>query len=271
MGVLSLNADGTREISKQGRARVVIADDHPVVREGLVALLEDEAAIEVVGCAESATQVEDLVRTTDPHMIVLDLSLGSDNGIELAQRLLHERPKLKIVVLSVHDELLIVDRLLEMGVMAYVPKDRKCEELVLAVQTVLRGEVYVTAEQRERLAMRAKSRKLSSPATFLSSREQQILRLLASGESSAAIAAELSIALKTVHSHRRNISAKLGTKRGQELVRYAILWLRGLPGAPAARKWRTPDRSASVTVCQTDASLDTSEPRQTGTARPLRK
>jgi DNA-binding NarL/FixJ family response regulator len=228
-----LNAVRSREIPQQGgRARVVIADDYPLVREGLLELLEAEPAIEVVGCAESAIQVQDLVRTTDPQMIVLDLSLGADDGAELARRLLRERPKLKIVVLTMHDELLLADRLLEMGVMAYVTKNRACDELLLAVRTVLRGEIYVTAEQRERLATRVKVRKSSTPETLLSSRELEILRLLASGNSSAAIAAALSISIKTVHSHRRNIGAKLGIRRARELLRYAVVWLCGFQGDP---------------------------------------
>jgi two-component system, NarL family, response regulator NreC len=205
---------------------VVVADDHPVVLESIAGLLEDELSVEVVGRAESAIGAETLVRTTDPDMIVLDLSLGADDGIALAQRLLRERPRLKIVVLTMQDELLIVDRLLEMGVMAYVTKDRRCEEFVLAVRTALRGEVYVTAEQRERLETRARWRRSSNPEMLLSSRELEILRLLASGKSAVAIAAELSISVKTVHSHRRNIAAKLGTRRASDLVRYAILWQR---------------------------------------------
>jgi two-component system, NarL family, response regulator FusR len=239
-GVQLPNTSRLRDLSGAGRTRVVVADDHPVIREGLAGLLTDELGVEVSGTADSAGQVEDLVRGTDPQMVVLDLSLGSDDGIELAQRLLRERPKLKIIVLTVHDELSLADRLLAMGVMAFISKDRSCEEFLLAVRSVLRGEVYVTVEQRERLASRAKSIRVSNPESLLSPRELAVLRLLASGKSAVAIAAELSIAAKTVHSHRRNICAKLGIKRGREIVRYAIHWARCLDTSPAGSDWRHP-------------------------------
>jgi DNA-binding NarL/FixJ family response regulator len=209
------------------RDRVVIADDHPVMRAGLADLLAHEPGVELAGCADNACDAVQLVRTANPAVLVLDLSLGEDDGIAVARQLLQDRPRLKILVLSMHDEQLFADRLLGMGVRAYVTKDRTREEFIQALRSVLRGEIYVTSEQRARLTSRTASGKLSSPERLLSPRELAVLRLLASGKSSVAIAAELSVAPKTVYSHRRNISLKLGIRSGREIVRYAVHWAQG--------------------------------------------
>jgi len=205
--------------------RVLVADDHPVIRDGIIELLSKETQLKVGGWADCAARVEELVLATDPHLIVLDLSLGSDDGIVLAQRLLRERPELRIVVLSMHDELLITDRLLAMGVMAYLTKDCAAEEFLGAVRSALHGKVYLTAEQSERLLSIGTNDSMN-PEKVLSPRELAVLRLLAAGKSAAAIAAELLVAAKTVHSHRRNIGSKLGIKDGREMLRYAIHWAR---------------------------------------------
>lgn len=134
---------------------VVVAADHPVVREGITGLLQDELTIEVAGYADNANLVEDLVRDIDPQMIVLDTMLGVEDSMELTQRLLRNRPNLKIVVLTVHDELSLAGTLFATGVMALLSNGCSCEEFLLAVRSALRGEVYVTAKQRARLAFRA--------------------------------------------------------------------------------------------------------------------
>jgi DNA-binding NarL/FixJ family response regulator len=206
---------------------LVIAEDHPVVCAGLLDLFSHEDGIEVAGCAQTAARVLQLVRVTNPHLLLLDLGLGDDDGVALARRLLKDRPSLGILVLSMHEEELFAERLLAMGVRGYITKNRPREEFLNALHTVLRGEIYVTSEQRERFAARAGQQgPAMNPEARLSPRELSLLKLLASGKSTAAIAAALGMALKTVYSHRRNIASKLGIKSGREMVRYAVHWAR---------------------------------------------
>jgi DNA-binding NarL/FixJ family response regulator len=205
---------------------VVIAEDHPVMRDGLIDLLEQEPAVELVGCAVSAREVDHLMRLHAPEILVLDLTLGADDGMALAQQLLRERPGLRIVVLSMHDELVYGDRLLSMGVLAYVTKDRTRSEFLLALRSALDGRTYLTVEQRRRRDSRQLPDDPLTPERVLSARELAVLRLLAAGKTAAAIAAELRVASKTVYSHRRNISSKLGIASGREMLRYAVHWAR---------------------------------------------
>ena len=208
-------------------ARVVIAEDHPIMRDGLIDLLEQEPAVELVGCADTALEVEHLMRARDPELLVLDLTLGADDGVQLAQRLLWNRPQLQIVVLSMHDELVFADRLLAMGVRAYLTKDRTRSEFLLAVRCALQGQTYLTLEQRRRRESSLTPREPVIPERLLSARELSVLRLLATGKTSAAIAKELQVAIKTVYSHRRNIGSKLGIASSREMLRYAVHWDRG--------------------------------------------
>jgi DNA-binding NarL/FixJ family response regulator len=213
----------------QSRLRVVIAEDHPVMRDGVIDLLQREPAVELVGCAATANQVDELIRAEDPEILVLDLTLGCDDGVEVARRLLKSRPQLRIIVLSMHDEIALVDRLLSMGVLAYLTKNRTTEEFLAALQSVLQGQVYLTTDQRERLRGRTASPHFdfAGPEGVLSEREMSVLRLLASGKNSREIARELSVAPKTVYSHRRNISSKLGISTGRQMLRYAVHWAHG--------------------------------------------
>jgi DNA-binding NarL/FixJ family response regulator len=209
----------------QPRARVVIAEDHPIMREGLIYLLENEPGMELVGCAESAREVEDLLRLHDVDTLVLDLTLGSDDGLELAQRVLIRQPGLRIVVLSVREDLVYADRLLSMGAMAYVTKDRTQSEFLRAMRSAVKGRVYLTEQQRQRRDSRTHAAAAVSPERVLSARELAVLRLLATGKTAVVIAQELSLAPKTVYSHRRNIGSKLGIPSGRPLLRYAVHWV----------------------------------------------
>jgi DNA-binding NarL/FixJ family response regulator len=208
-------------------ARVIIVDDHPVVRRGLANVLLDEPDIEVVGEAGSATEACEVLERTRAEVVVLDLTLGEDDGVELARVWLEARPELKILVLSMQDAALFADRLLATGVMAFVPKSCSREEFLLALRAAIRGNVYITEDQRARVQLWGHPEDASSNAQVpLSSKEIAVLRLIAAGMSAAGIASALHMASKTVYSHRRNIGAKLGIGSGRELLRYAMQWFR---------------------------------------------
>jgi DNA-binding NarL/FixJ family response regulator len=211
---------------RPGAVRLAIVDDHPVVRKGLADLLWTEPGVKVVGEAGTATEANRLIECERPEVVVLDLTLGDADGMELAQAWLRTHPALKILVLSMQDSALFADRLLAIGVMAFVPKSCSREEFLTALHATLRGDVYITDDQRARVQLWSQREDPSRPEVPLSEREIAVLRLLASGLSAAAIARALDMAPKTVYSHRRNISAKLGIGSGREMLRYAMQWFR---------------------------------------------
>ena len=208
-------------------ARVIIVDDHPVVRRGLADILLEEPDVQVVGEAGSAIEAREVLERTRAEVIVLDLALGEDDGMELARTWLEARPGLRILVLSMQDAALFADRLLVIGVMAFVSKSCSREEFLLALRAAVRGNVYITEDQRARVQLWSQREPAQSNAQApLSGKEIAVLRLLAAGKNAAGIAAVLEMAPKTVYSHRRNIGAKLGIGSGRELLRYAMQWFR---------------------------------------------
>jgi DNA-binding NarL/FixJ family response regulator len=182
---------------------------------------------EVCGSGHDASSALKLAREMRPDVIVLDVSLGLDDGIELARILLAQWPRLRILALSMHEEPSFADRMLSLGAMAYVSKRGTREQFLAALRSTVRGEVYLSAEQSARMKGRARGASIVSPEKLLSARELGVLRLIARGLGAGEIAAQLGMAPKTVYSHRRNISAKLGIHSGREMLLYAVHWARG--------------------------------------------
>jgi two-component system, NarL family, response regulator FusR len=211
----------------RARTRVLIVDDHPIMRAGLKDLLSSQAGIEVCGSAHDASSALKLAREARPDVVVLDVSLGLDDGIELARMLLAQWPRLRIMALSMHEEPSFADRMLSIGAMAYVSKRGSRETFLAALRSTVRGEVYLTAEQSARMKGRTRGANIVNPEKLLSQRELGVLRLIARGLGASEIAAQLGMAPKTVYSHRRNISAKLGVRSGREMLLYAVHWTRG--------------------------------------------
>ncbi len=222
----SMNVAQGRSAAGTPCARVVIAEDHPIMREGLIDLLSLEPSVQYAGWADSAAGVLRILSRVQPEILVLDLTLGADDGVELAMQLRRDWRDLRIVVLSMHDERVIEDRLLSAGVFAYVTKDRTRTEFLTALRQSVLGKPYITAEQQKRLAARQAAPTHVSPESILSARELAVLQGLADGKTSETIAAELSMAPKTVYSHRRNIGSKLGIATGRDMIRYAVYWAR---------------------------------------------
>jgi DNA-binding NarL/FixJ family response regulator len=222
----AFDVDALRGMGR-ARARVLIVDDHPIMRAGLVDLLSSQAGVEVCGSAHDASSALKLAREARPDVVVLDVSLGLDDGIELARMLLEQWPRLRIIALSMHEEPSFADRMLSIGAMAYVSKRGSREQFLLALRSAVRGEVYLSPEQSARMKGRARGAGIVSPEKLLSERELGVLRLIARGLSAGEIAAQLGMAPKTVYSHRRNISAKLGIHSGREMLLYAVHWARG--------------------------------------------
>jgi two-component system invasion response regulator UvrY len=202
--------------------QVLLADDHAIVRAGLKELLADTGDISVVG--EAGTGQEALARVREGHydVIVLDMSMPGRSGVELIKQLKQEKPKLRILILSMHSEAQYAVRALKAGASGYLTKDGAADQLVAAIRRIAGGGAYVSPEAAERLAQDFNRPADAPPHTLLSDREFQVFQAIASGRSITAIADELSLSVKTVSTHKTRIMEKMGIANQVDLVRYAI-------------------------------------------------
>jgi DNA-binding NarL/FixJ family response regulator len=219
-------------------ARILIVDDHPVMREGLKELLAQHSDLKVCGQAESIAGALEQVALTSPDIIVLDLTLGTEDGVELIRSLRESHPQIRILVLSMHDELLYAERLLSLGVAGYIMKQEAATEFLRALRKVAAGDVYVSQAVNSRLLEQiARTRGRPGAASgldTLTAREREVLRLTGQGRTTREIAQALSMSDKTVDSHRRNIREKLGLHSSSELLRYAFRWVSDEEAAPGS-------------------------------------
>jgi DNA-binding NarL/FixJ family response regulator len=203
--------------------RVLIVDDHPVVRMGLRAVLEQAPGFEVCGEAGSTTEALSLLSVENPDVTVLDLMLGGRGGADFVTECLRACPRTRILVLSQHDEALYAERVLKAGAHGYLMKGEALEGVVDGIETVLRGDIAVSARMNARLLARHVRGPTEERYAELSNREMQIFLLIGAGRSTGAIAAELCLSPKTVGAHRENIKTKLGLDNAAELEREAML------------------------------------------------
>jgi DNA-binding NarL/FixJ family response regulator len=206
-------------------AKILIVDDHPLMREGLNELFVTEGDLEVCGEADSAAGALKAIELLSPDVVVLDLTLGSDDGVALVGTLRLRWPALPILVVSMHDEAVYGERLLAMGVRGYVMKQEASQVILTALRKVIAGEHYVSAALAGRLYARmTRTRDTSQPTDALTQREREVLHQIARGQSTQDIAVALGMSAKTVDSHRRNMREKLGLASAADLVRYAVQW-----------------------------------------------
>lgn len=214
---------------------VVLVDDHPVVRDGLAFLLGEQADFTIVGEAASASEALLVVTEARPDLIVLDLNLQGEDAIPLIGQLRQELPDLRILVLSMHDEDLYAERLLELGAQGYVMKQEEPAEFLHALRHVAAGKTYLSARMTQSIAARGGRSLRRDTAVHLTEREQDVMRLVAQGLGTREMAAQLGMSTKTVDSHRRNIREKLGLTSSRDLVRYAVHWIDGPADASGER------------------------------------
>jgi two-component system response regulator NreC len=205
--------------------RIVIADDHPVVRRGLRTLLQDEAGFEVVAEAGDVEDARRFVRGHHPRVLVLDLNMPGGSSLDAIPAIRDEAPTTEVVVLTMQDEPEYARRAMGAGALGYVLKDSADAELVAAVRAAAAGERYLNPH----LGARVASEPPPGPLGGLSERELGVLKMLALGHTNSQIAAELYLSVRTVESHRARIQQKLGLADRAELVRYALD--RGIIGA----------------------------------------
>lgn len=202
--------------------RIVIADDHAIVREGLKRIVSSANDLDIVGEAKDGLEVMQRVRELTFDVLVLDLSMPGKNGMELIKLIRTDYPKLHILILSMHQELQYAVRAIKSGASGYLTKESAPEQLVQAIRKIAAGGAYVSAEVAEQLALRAMPGSAALPHENLSAREFEVLQLLVAGASVTAIGARINLSVKTVSTHKSNLMEKMGLQNQSELVRYAV-------------------------------------------------
>jgi two-component system invasion response regulator UvrY len=202
--------------------KILVADDHPIVRRGLKQIIADSPGMVVTGEASNGQKVLDQVQKNDYDVVLLDISMPGRSGLDILGQLKSERPGLAILVLSIYPEEQYAVRVLRSGASGYMTKESAPEELIAAIRVVSSGRKYVSSSLAQRLATELGAAAQKSTQELLSDREYSVLRLIASGKTKGGIAEELSLSPKTISTYRSRILKKLGLKTDVELVRYAI-------------------------------------------------
>jgi two-component system, NarL family, invasion response regulator UvrY len=202
--------------------RVLIADDHAIVRDGLRQIVGETTDIVVAAEAATAAATLDVVRTTPVDVIVLDLNLPDRHGLDLLGQLRGSHPHIPILILSVNREPTYAVRSLKAGAAGYIGKDSAREQLVEGIRRVARGEKYIAPQLAESVAIHLVERGDQRPHEQLSDREFQVMRLIAAGRPPRQIAIELNVSVKTVGAHRAHIMQKIGVRSNAEIVHYVL-------------------------------------------------
>ena len=213
---------------KKNAIRVLIVDDHPLLRKGVSELIDQERDLIVVGEAEDAFKAINAIEQSKPDVALIDISLGDTNGIELLKNIKARFPKLKLLVLSMHDESVYAYRALRAGASGYIMKQEGTEKVLLALRKVLQGEVYLSERLGNRLLhtiVNGRTSSTTSPVESLSDRELEVFSFIGHGHGTRAIAEKLHLSIKTIETHRAHIKDKLKLQNATELVHHAIQWV----------------------------------------------
>jgi len=201
--------------------KVLLADDHTIVRQGLKLILSSHPDLEVVGEAANGREVLDLAEKLKPDVILMDVAMPELNGIEATRRLHQISPRMKVLVLSMHKEAVYVREILKAGARGYILKDAIDTELVNAIQSVARGDGYISPAISGALLSDYRQN-LTDPLDLLSTREREVLQLIAEGKTNKEVATRLNLSVYTVDSHRGKIMEKLNLHSAGELIRFAV-------------------------------------------------
>lgn len=208
--------------------RIVIVDDHPIVRNGLSSLIQNEADIVLCGEAGSVREALAVVGQANPDVVIVDISLEDGNGLELTKDLSSRYPNLRILVLSMYKETLYAERCIRAGAYGYIMKRDADLKIVEAIRKVVGGNIYLSDEMSSRLLLKLIQRSPAALDDFsaesLSDRELEVLELLGVGESAGEIAEKLNLSINTVNGYKSSIREKLKLKSGSELLQFAIQW-----------------------------------------------
>lgn len=214
-------------VSAVARKKVFLVDDHPIMRQGLKQLIDNEPDLSVCGEAADSHEAITGIQALTPDLVLLDISLPGRSGLELLKDLHALQPGILVLVVSMHDESLYVERVLKAGGRGYIMKQEGGEKFLEAIRHVLKGQIYVSQKMSAKLLEIFSGRRAeaaSSPVEFLTDREFEVFQLIGSGKSTREIANELQLSVKTVEVHRINIKEKLKLNTSNELIWYAVRW-----------------------------------------------
>ena len=226
--VASSAAEPTTTNSNQA-IKIVLVDDHPIVRKGIREVLENSGTIKVVGEASSSDEAIKLLNKTEPDLMIVDIIIeGSSNGIDLIKSVSERMPMIKCLVMSMHDESMYAERAIRAGARGYLMKDIAPRNIIEAVHTVMNGELYLKNETMKTLVDKLLTRNgipVETSTDILSDREFEVFRLIGNGFSAKEISRQLNVSVHTVDCHRRNIKKKLKVRYSSDLLKYAIQWV----------------------------------------------
>ncbi|MGA1867525.1 MAG: response regulator transcription factor [bacterium] len=210
------------------KSKILIVDDHPIMRQGLSQLINQDVKLTVCGEAENANEALDVIKETNPDMIIVDISLKGPSGIELIKNIKVRYPSLPVLVLSMHDESLYAERAFRAGARGYIMKEEGTEKVMMAIHQILGGALYMSNKIGSRLLSKffdTQLTKSDSPIEFLSDRELEVFRLLGRGFGTRKVAQELNLSIKTIETYRAHIKNKLKLKNASELIQHAVQWV----------------------------------------------
>ncbi|MET0263959.1 MAG: response regulator transcription factor [Rariglobus sp.] len=211
------------------KRRIFLVDDHPITRQGVAVLINQEADLEGCGEADSAPKAFDMLQKAKADLAVVDISLKTTSGIELTKNLKVLLPDLPVLIMSMHDESLYAERALRAGAKGYVMKQEASDSILIAIRRILSGELYLSEKMKEkmlhRLVHNRKDEVVFSIDT-LSDREMEVFQLIGNGFSTRQIATKLNLSVKTIDSYREHLKLKLHIEKGADLVRHAIQWVK---------------------------------------------
>jgi len=217
-----------RKAAAHQKGAILLVDDHPLFRKGMVELISSQPDLEVTAEAENSSGALDAIRSRRLDLVVLDIGLrGGANGIELTKMIRVERPELPVLVVSMHDEALYAERALRAGARGYVMKREALDSILNAVRDVINGEVYISPTMTKRMLFDhiQGGGEARSALERLTDRELEVSQLIGEGHDMHEIARELHLSKKTVEAHRANIKEKLAVPSAREVVRYATQWV----------------------------------------------
>jgi DNA-binding NarL/FixJ family response regulator len=201
---------------------IIIVDDHPIVRQGLKQILSEEPDMAVFGEAQNSQEVLELIRKQDWDIVVLDISMPGRGGLDVLKEIKHERPKLPVLILSIHPEDQYAVRALKAGASGYLTKESAPEALVRAIRKILRGGKYVSSTLAEKLAYNLEAETEKPLHETLSDREYQVMLMIAQGKTTNAIAEEMALSIKTVSTYRARILEKMKMNTIADITYYVI-------------------------------------------------
>jgi two-component system, NarL family, response regulator FusR len=214
---------------EESKAKILIVDDHPIVRQGVAYLINLQADLQLCCEASNAEDALAAIRNCHHDLAIVDISLQDVSGLSLITILATHYPELPILVMSMHEESLYAERSLRLGAKGYIMKHQATVNIQLAIRRILAGGIYLSDEMHalllDRIRSHAAGRDTSDPTNCLTTREFEVLRLLGLGFGTRQIAEKLTRSIKTIEAHRANIKEKLGLKTGMQLIRFAAFWV----------------------------------------------